>query len=562
MSTLRAMIRVRELQPDDAPAITAIQSRCNRVRVDGEDGLRRDLIDAARTGVSLSFGLFDQDRLVGYLLCHGFSPTIFPGETGEALYVEDAAVLPRYRRLLPRIIRRLGSEARRRFPGSAIEADAVESVFRVWHDHPSFFARGGYAITRHADSGEMLKGEIRYLVRWQPIADWDPPVPTVEELVARLRGHAVDVDGLRYEAKVVKEERDWEALAAVWDRLLLAMPDHTIFQTHEYQRVWWRHFGGDNELCIVLLIRDGEIRGIAPLQIEVLEQYGRWLRRLGLIGSQADVIRPRLLFPEVEEGPLSRALAAYLAARGDLWDVCDFREQSAGSEALTTLESAFRSAGCLVGRSRDRGRAYLRLAGTWNEFLASRSGTLRSDIEAVGRRRAAGEVESRVADTMPEVLDQLEIHRDLDVRGREGGSGTAGSGRYFEFYRELAERVGKRRGLVVRTLSVGGRPVASTLGLCHDGVFYSLQVAHDAEAGGGSPGVWLEALELEQCFRDGFREYDFPGGYPSAESHWTSTFRATTRLHAYRRTPFFLALHTALFRVRPRIRKLMKRGSR
>lgn len=554
------MIHLRELQPDDAPAIADIESRYHVVLADGETGHRRYLTEAIAAGVNLSFGLFDDDRLVGYLLCYGFAPTIFPGETGEALYVEDIAVLPRYRRLLPQIIRRLGLEARRHFPGSAIEAHAVESVFRVWQDHPAFFASGGYAVTRHADSGEMLKGEIRYLVRWQPIPDWEPPVPTVEELVARLRGHVVEVDGIRYEAKLVRDERDWEALAAVWDRLLLALRGHTVFQTYDYQRLWWRHFGSDNELFVVLLVRDGRIRGIAPLQIESVKEYGRWLRRLAFIGSRWEVDRPRLLFPE-EEGPLTRALVAYLAARADRWDFCDFHEQPTDSRELGELESAFRSAGYLVGRSRDSDCAYLELQGTWTEFLASKSQTFRKNLKAAGRRlRSAGEVEYRVYDTGPEVLRQLEVYRDIEGRSWKSGEGVgiARDPGYFEFYREMAERFAKHRAFVIRILSVGGRPVAGTFGLAHGGVFYSLQIAHDAEFSRSSPGTYLEALEMEHCFREGFREYEFLGGFLNNKSRWTSTFRFTTQLHVFRRTPFFLALHTAMFRLKPGIKALVR----
>ena len=327
------MIRVRALHPDDAPAEH-----------------RRCLADAAAAGVRLSFGLFDGDRLVGHLVCSGFKPTIFPGEIGEALHLRDLAVLPRYRRMLPRLIRRLGVEARRRFPGSVIEAYAVESACRVWRDHPAFFARDGYALTRQADSGEMLNGEIRYLVRWQPIPDWEPVAPTVEALVASARGDAVEVDGVRYQTVVVKEEREWDALATIWDRLLLAVPDHPVFQIYEYQRLWWRQVGLDNELCIVLLIRDGEVRGIAPLQIETVKLYGRWCRRLTFIGARSEQERPRLLFP-ADDDRLSRALVAALVARGDRWDLSDFQGQMPRSGRSRALDTAFRSAGYLVSQA-------------------------------------------------------------------------------------------------------------------------------------------------------------------------------------------------------------------
>jgi hypothetical protein len=351
------MMHIRQLRPDDAPAIAALESRFRRVPADGENGYRRRLADADAAGVHLSFGLFDDDRLAGYLLCYGFRPTLFPGEIGETLQVEYVATLPRYRRLLPRLLRRLGLEARRHFPGSVIEAHMLESAFKRWCGHAAFFARGGYALARGADTGEMLNGEIRYRSRWQPIPDWDPPVPTVDELVAGLPGHPVAVDGVAYEAKVVTEERDWEALAPLWDRFLLALPDHSVFQTCEYQRLWWRHLEGDNELYIVLLVRDGEIHGIAPLHVGIVKEYGRWLRRLAFIGSREDAGQPRLLFPR-DGTRLTRALVAFLAARPLRWDVGDFHRQQAGSDVVAVFEAAFRSAGYLVGRTRDAATAH------------------------------------------------------------------------------------------------------------------------------------------------------------------------------------------------------------
>lgn len=555
------MIRLRELRPDDATAIAAIESKYHQVLADGAEAHRRYLADAVAEGVNLSFGLFDDDRMVGYLLCYGFSPTIFPGETGEALYIEDIALLPRYRRLLPQLIRRFGVEARTHFPASSVEAHAVGSVLEVWTRHPAFFASGGYALTRHRDSGEMLKGEIRYLVRWQPIPDWEPPPPTLDEVIARPGGQAVEVDGVRWEARLLRDEREWQALQPVWDRLLGGVPGHTVFQTYEYQRLWWRHFGSDNELFIVLLVRDGEVRGIAPLQIETVKEYGRWLRRLAFIGSRWEVDRPRLLFPTADERALTRALVGFLAARAGRWDCCDFHEQPTGSAALAELEEAFRAAGYLVARTRDSDCPYLVPAGTWPEFLAGKSQTFRKNIKAAGRRlRAAGEVAYRVYDTAPEVLEQLEVYRDIETRSWKSGEGVgiSGDGDRFEFYREMAECFAARRAFVIRILSVGGRPVAGTFGLSHDGVFYSLQIAHDAELSRSSPGTYLEALEMEQCFREGFREYEFLGGFLNNKSRWTSTYRFTTQLHVHRRTPFFLALHAVVFGLKPRLKALIR----
>ena len=68
--------------------------------------------------------------------------------------------------------------------------------------------------------------------------------------------------------------------------------------------------------------------------------------------------------------------------------------------------------------------------------------------------------------------------------------------------------------------------MASALGLTHDGVFHSLRLAHD----------------------------------PGFGSSPTSAERDTARLQAYRRTPFFLALHTALFLVKRPSRSFRRDG--
>ena len=366
--------------------------------------------------------------------------------------------------------------------------------------------------------------------------------------------------GGEYTVKVVRDIREWEALEPVWDRLLARIPERTVFQTYDYQRLWWRHFGGDNELFIAVVLRDGAIAGIAPLQIQPVKLYGRYFRLLGFIGSRWEVDRPRLLFPE-EGGALSRALVRFLTAHPDRWDLCDLHEQPTGSDGLEALESAFQDAGYLVARSRDSDCAYLAIEGTWQQFLAGKSQTFRKNLKTAGRRlRSAGEVDYQVYRTLPEALEQLERYREVEARSWKSGQGV-GVGRdddHFEFYREMAQVFGRRGEFVIRMLRVDDKAVAGTFGLLHDGVFYSLQIAHDRDFSRSSPGTYLEGLEMEQCFADGCREYEFLGGFLNNKSRWTSTFRYTTQLHVYRRTPFFIALHALMFRIKPVVKELVR----
>ena len=122
------MIHLRELNPADAPDIGRVEALFHsRELADGAEGHRKYLEEAQAEGVNLSFGLFDDGNLVGYLLSYGFEPSGFQDLAGEAIYVEDIAVLPRYRRLLPLLFKRLANDVRKYFPGAPFEAHAVEA---------------------------------------------------------------------------------------------------------------------------------------------------------------------------------------------------------------------------------------------------------------------------------------------------------------------------------------------------------------------------------------------------------------------------------------------------
>jgi hypothetical protein len=554
------MIHVRELLPEDAPAVARIESRAHdRSLTDGPDEHRERLTAALAESSNLSFGVFDDDELVGYVLCYGFEPTAFADEQGNVLYVEDAAITPEYRPALPRLLKRFARHIHAYFPGVWIEAHAFERVLPIWRRHDGLFARHGFRFRRCEKTGELLHGQARYALRWEPLQRGD--TTALQDMLAELPAHSPRPEQADdYVIKVVRRESDWDVLEDVWDALLLATPDHTAFQCYKYQRLWWRHFGGDSELVIVLVLERNAIVGIAPLRTSVVRHYGRYRRELGFIGSRWQVDRPQLLFPE-KASELVRVLVDFLVRHERDWEIGDFYEQLTGSERTLSLADAFRAAGCLVGLERDSACPYIDLTTSWMEFIAGKSQKLRKNLKAAERCLAeAGPLQYRTCDTFPEVAAELERYAALEKRSWKDkeGVGVARDADYFAFYQEMAEVFGRHGAFVTRLLGVEGRDVAGTFGLVFDGVYYSLQISHDGELNRCSPGTLLEARELEACFARGYREYEFLGGFLTNKSRWTSTFRQTTQLHVYRRTPSLTLLHAWLFRIKPWIKELIR----
>jgi CelD/BcsL family acetyltransferase involved in cellulose biosynthesis len=553
------MIHVRELMPEDAPAVARLESRFHdRALTDEPEAHRQRLADALAEGVNLSFGAFDDDTLVGYVLCYGFEPTAFADEEGTALYIEDVTVEPKYRTALARLLKRFVRDINAHFPGVWIEAHAVEDALPVWLKHSALFAQAGFPMQRYVKTGEQIGGQERYVLRWRaPATGGDAEL---EQVLDRLPAYPMTLGDRSYVLKLVRQESDWAALETLWDALLLATPNHTVFQCYKYQRLWWRHFGDDSELLIVVILLGNAVVGIAPLRIAAVKHYGRYRRQLGFVGSRWEVDRPQLLFPE-RSAELVRVLVRFLVGQKGRWDIGDFYEQPAGSDASGSLGHEFRAAGLLVGRLRDSECPYLELTGTWQEFRAGKSPKLRKNLKASRRRLAeAGNVEYRAYDTLPQVGEQLELYRELEKRGwkDEEGVGVGRDGAYFAFYEEMAQAFAASGAFTVRMLGVGGRAVAGTFGLAFDGVYYSLQITHDRELDRCSPGTYLESLEIEDCFGRSYREYEFLGGFLRNKSRWTSTHRHTVELYVYRRTPFLTLLYVLLFRVKPWVKELIR----
>jgi CelD/BcsL family acetyltransferase involved in cellulose biosynthesis len=64
----------------------------------------------------------------------------------------------------------------------------------------------------------------------------------------------------------VSAEAEFESLRSEWTELHACSPNHTPFQSWEWNYAWWKHFGVPGSLRL-LLVRDGsQLIGIAPLR--------------------------------------------------------------------------------------------------------------------------------------------------------------------------------------------------------------------------------------------------------------------------------------------------------
>jgi CelD/BcsL family acetyltransferase involved in cellulose biosynthesis len=282
-----------------------------------------------------------------------------------------------------------------------------------------------------------------------------------------------------------------DALREDWTRL--AADAANIFATWEWSDLWWRHYGSGRELRIAVSRQEDEIAAIVPLFM--------WSRRpfriLRLIGhGHGDRLGP-ICRDDLASGALSRALAA------EPHDVF-VGDWVAGDRDW---------AGVLEGRVvRSTGYPILRFRhGSWDEFLARRSGRFRKSLRNRENRLRRHEVSFRYTDTAT-------LERDLDAafrlhRSNLGEhSGCLFCGDHEAFQREFAALALDRGWLRLLFMEVDGRPVCCEYGFFFENAYFAYQGGRDPDWNRESVGFVLEVESIRRSLEEGAAEYRYLGG--------------------------------------------------
>src|SRR5262245_24863200 len=271
---------------------------------------------------SLNLGLFEDDRLVGYILAHVDDGAEFGAHgVGENVYVADIAVRPLYRRHLIRLLQAFTREVRIEYPGLPVVAHSIGGTSDRWEKHAAIIQRLGGEMATRIDGVRTASGATASLVVWRHLTgEKAPRGPDASRAPREIYRCA---SGRSLGVRVFDDEEGLQSLGDAWRRIERQMPGLTVFQTHRYQVAWARNFALTRRLMIVAVYDGAELIGIAPLQVSVVEMHRREMRQLSFLGAPWEVDRPIFLFPH-RAVDCAEAVAAALLARGSQWDLAWF----------------------------------------------------------------------------------------------------------------------------------------------------------------------------------------------------------------------------------------------
>lgn len=335
---------------------------------------------------------------------------------------------------------------------------------------------------------------------------------------------------------VVATEAALDGLEAEWIELSQATAA-TVFQTWEWVRPWWRHFGRGRRLHC-LLFRDGALLvGIAPLFREPVRVAGITVaRRLRFLGGYHSDYLEVIVRPGYEVAVFA-ALGAHLGATAGDWDVLDVEAVADTSPMLSLLPPVFERHGLAVHRHPAAVCPWLSLPGSWPEFLQALGPKNRANFrQHLKKLSELYRVEIEVYRDEGDHLERAvaEFKRIHEKRWRSLGYPAAV--RDAAFHLDYARRFARRRWLRFYFLKVDGLRVAVCLIFSYRGtMYYYLSHAHGPkEVMKYSPGFLLTCLTARDGIEEGMKVYDLLRG---DEAFKYQQFRAVDAANWFIRVP-------------------------
>ena len=341
------------------------------------------------------------------------------------------------------------------------------------------------------------------------------------------------------EIEVVRDRGRFLELKPEWDLLLAGLgADASVFLSHYWHDCWWRHFGKDAELQVLVLRRGGRAVGIAPLMRRRFSLYGLPVRCL-CFPENGNTLHNDLLIGESGREELMAELFSHLYRNQQDWDLLHLYRMPADSPNLAAALTLLGAKGS--GKSHHLrsvyASPYLEVAGGWQAFLAGRSVRVRKTLRNIQNSLArAGHLELVRIESLEEFLQ----HREgLYLVARQSWTDELGDSLATPvnraFFEDLARSASGEGGLRVWLFQLNGRPVAFEFHLRGFGKQHALRASFDQEFAALSPGGFLEMEILKQLFDEpqGVERFDFGGSNDLYKRRWSDQARELVLLQVF-----------------------------
>lgn len=336
-----------------------------------------------------------------------------------------------------------------------------------------------------------------------------------------------------YEVDVLKGFTAFEAIESEWSELLTDCEANHPFNTHHWFASWWRNFGKNAQVSVLVTRWRGRLVCCLPLLNAKMNRHPFKARHLSL-WVNTHSFRSGILCHRDHFACLDEVLKRLVS--DPEWDIFDLAYCPAHQEVLREWKRTLDKAGIKYLTQSGMKSPRLAIRATWNEYLASLS---RSRRESVSRklRKAKKQgcrveiLRGRTGDLARRLEQCWEISRK--TWKHQIGSSIAADEARQAFYRDIA--FANVDWIVLGLLYLNDKPVAFEYDLLYQGVLYNLKLGFDEAAKELSPGYVLRIALLEWAFNNGVEVFDFMGAEADYKNQFSTDVLEHENLMIYKR---------------------------
>jgi CelD/BcsL family acetyltransferase involved in cellulose biosynthesis len=335
----------------------------------------------------------------------------------------------------------------------------------------------------------------------------------------------------------INHPADLAGCRLLWKSLLASTPDATYFQSLDWIESYWRHFG-QNQKLRVLVVRSGDDAvGIVPLVVRgERTRFGR-----------ARVLTYPLDHWGVFYGPIGPQPAAtltaalqYIRSQPRDWDLLSLRWVHRDGHDRGRTGRAMRFVGWHPVEEVDHLAPAVDLGGSWDEYWSSRDARWRRNVARSERRLAEqGQVEYvryRPAGVAYDDSDPrwdlyeacLSVARNTWQAGVTKGN-TLSHATVEPFLRDAHAAAARAGGLDLNLLLVDGRPAAFAYSYHYSGHVSGLRMGYDPAVSRHGTGTILIKRMLHDSFERGDRTFDLGEASLDWKRPWQTSVEASCR---------------------------------
>ncbi len=355
-------------------------------------------------------------------------------------------------------------------------------------------------------------------------------------------------------AGMVTEERAFEDLGEEWNELV-ASSGATIYQTHEWQFLWWKHFGtkGRRRLAIVTVRNRGKLVAIAPL----FEEHGRLgrifkQRTLRLLGTGEAFGRSLGLF--LDNGPSDyldimirpgfeksacRAIRECLEQE-DAGDTLELLNAEQESHVLRDLLPLYEGANYRCTVKRADTCAKLTVPASLSRLLETLRPSVRRRLSQARKAESEGLFTIRDMTSAEELSRALFVMEDLHQKrwNRLGYPGLFSDGRFRRFMEDLMPALRSKGMIWCKAAESDGAIIAVRIVFVLDGCMYDYLSGFDdaSPASRRRPGISILLKMVEESQGRGIKIIDFLRGDEQYKAELTQDSRSIWNVTISRRT--------------------------